>query len=87
MGGSGKTVVCEPGSFERERHFYQRALNAQIHPLVSYFLTLKPEVLLTRYCHLNPSTDKEKLRNILGSKPAYFRWAGSDLFHVTTVDG
>jgi len=87
MGGKGKTIICEPGSFEREHHFYQRALNAQIHPLVSYFLGLSSDVLITRFCHLNPAADKEKIKEILCTKPKHFRWAGSDLFHVTTVDG
>jgi len=87
MGKTGKTVICQPGDFEREQHYYQRALNAQIHPLVSYYLGLSPEALLTRYCHLNPSADKDKIRNIIQSKPKHFRWAGSDLFHVTTVEG
>lgn len=87
MGGKGKTVVCKPGDFERENHFYQRALNAQIHPLVSYFLSLSQDVLITRFCHLNPTCNKEILTKILNQKPNHFRWAGSDLFHVTTVEG
>ena len=88
MGGTkGKTVICKPGDFEREHHFYKRALNAQIHPMVTYFMNLSPEVLLTRFCHLNPGVDKEQIREILRDKPRFFRWAGSDLFHVTTADG
>ena len=32
--------LVPPGSFEAERHFYPRVLNAQIHPLVRFFLSL-----------------------------------------------
>jgi len=85
--GKEKTVVCKPGDFERENHFYQRALNAQIHPLVSYFLSLSQDALVKRFCHLNPTCNKDAIQAILKEKPNHFRWAGSDLFHVTTEQG
>lgn len=79
--------ICEPGLFDNEKHFYQRALNAQIHPMVSYFLSLDQKRIITRYCHLHPSADAEALHKILCTKPHYFRWSGADLFNVTTKDG
>ena len=35
-----QTTICEPGSFEHNAHYYPRVLNAQIHPLARFFLTL-----------------------------------------------
>ncbi|KAI9002639.1 hypothetical protein BC832DRAFT_621960 [Gaertneriomyces semiglobifer] len=76
-----------PGSFEPERHFYPRVLNASIHPLVSSFFSLGNERILARYTHLNPQVDKARLREILETRPEWFRWAGSDLLNVTTSTG
>ncbi|KAJ3241510.1 hypothetical protein HDU78_001808 [Chytriomyces hyalinus] len=75
------------GEFEAEKHFYPRVLNAHIHPLVSSFLTLGNERILARYTHLNPQVNFDVLKNLLDYKPKYFRWAGSDLFNVTTSSG
>ena len=79
--------LVTPGSFESERHFYPRVLNAQIHPMVRFFLNLSPERIVKRYVHLNPRVDPQALREILASDPKHFRWAGSDLLHVTTAGG
>lgn len=76
-----------PGSFDAPRHYYPRVLNAQIHPLVRFFLSLDNERIVRRFVHLNPRVDADALRTILATKPRYFRWAGSDLLHVTTADG
>lgn len=76
-----------PNSFEMEKHFYPRVLNAQLHPLVSFFLNLSKEKLLMRYCHLNPGVDKDRLKEILDYCPKYIPWAGADLFHVATEKG
>ncbi|PRQ05372.1 hypothetical protein ENSA5_03620 [Enhygromyxa salina] len=75
------------GSFEAERHFYPRVLNAQLHPLVRFFLILNPERIISRYCHLNPRVAPEVLAKILETEPRYFRWSGADLLHVTTEAG
>lgn len=48
---------------------------------------MTPERMVSRYCHLNPKVDRDVMWNILHYRPKYFPWAGSDLFHVTTVDG
>jgi hypothetical protein len=84
---AGNASQVQPGSFEPSLHFYPRALNAQLHPLVRFFLLLSPERIVHRYTHLNPRVVPEKLEEILAYRPKYFRWAGSDLFHVTTETG
>jgi len=76
-----------PGDFESSRHFYPRVLNAQVHPLVGYFMRMTTRRIVSRYCHLNPVVDPETLTEILEYRPRYFRWAGADLFHVTTERG
>jgi hypothetical protein len=80
-------VVVGPGSFEPERHFYTRVLNAQIHSMVRYFFNLNNQRIVARYCHLNPTVDADRLTALLATRPQMFRWAGCDLFHVTTERG
>jgi len=76
-----------PGSFEAPLHFYPRVLNAQLHPLVRFFLNLDNERVIRRYVHLNPRVDAQALGDLLRSTPRHFRWAGSDLLHATTAGG
>ena len=47
----------QKSTFDPEKHFYQRALNAQIHPLVSYFLELSQSSIVKRYTHLHPKVE------------------------------
>ncbi|KAJ3224742.1 hypothetical protein HDU81_008360 [Chytriomyces hyalinus] len=75
------------GEFEAEKHFYPRVLNANVHPLVSSFFTLGNDRILARYSHLNPQVNFDVLKTLLDYTPKYFRWAGSDLFNVTTFSG
>ncbi|MFC1705732.1 hypothetical protein ACFL59_02785 [Planctomycetota bacterium] len=79
--------VFVPGEFDADRHFYPRTLNAQIHPLVANFFRMSLNRLVARYCHLHPHANSEKLREILTTAPRYFRWAGSDIFNVSTETG
>ena len=81
------TVAIEPGTFERERHFYPRVLNAQIHPLVQYFMKLNNNQIAERYCHMHPNVNRDAVHQALSHTPRYFRWGGSDLFHATTEQG
>lgn len=76
-----------PGSFEAEAHWYPKALNATIHPLVSFFLNLSTDRIVSRYCHLNPKTDKAALVEMLNYECKYFLWSGADLIHATTAEG
>ena len=88
MSGAKREVVkvC-PGEFVVNNHYYQKVVNAQIHPLIRFFLGLKSEQIVSRYCHLNPQADPAALLNFLNYKTKFLRWAGADLFYVTTPDG
>ena len=77
--------LIQPGSFEPDKHWYPRALNAQIHPQVDFFFSLSRERIVQRYCHLHPLVDPEYLRTIMTYQPKYFYWAGADLLNVTSV--
>ena len=77
----------EPGSFEPDQHFYPKVLNAHLHPMVSYFLSLSTTQLVERHCHLNPLVSSERLTDILTTPGKHFHWGGSDLFYVTTEHG
>ncbi len=76
-----------PNSFEAENHWYPKALNATIHPMVNFFLNLSKVRIIQRYCHLHPMVQKEKLEEILNYKCKYFLWGGADLINVTSATG
>lgn len=76
-----------PNNFEPERHWYAKALNAQIHPLIHFFLNMTPQRIVNRYGHMHPMVDKEALWDVLNYRPKYFLWAGTDLIHVTSAGG
>ncbi|OLY83996.1 hypothetical protein AYI68_g1852 [Smittium mucronatum] len=80
-------VVVKPSTFEPELHYYPRVLNSIIHPLVFSFFSLGNDRIIQRFHHLNPQVDRKKLHQILDYSPKYFKWAGSDLFNVTTQSG
>ena len=82
-----KFEIIQPNSFEAHEHWYPKALNATIHPMISFFLNLEQERIITRYCHMNPMVSKSKLKEILSHKSKYFLWGGADLFNVTTAGG
>lgn len=76
-----------PGEFEAHQHWYPKALNATIHPMISFFLNLDQERIISRYCHLHPVVNPVKLKEILNYKSKYFLWGGADLLNVTTASG
>ncbi|MBD63678.1 MAG: hypothetical protein CME62_00595 [Halobacteriovoraceae bacterium] len=82
-----KIEVITPDHFEADNHFYPKALNAQLHPMVSHFFNLDHERVAKRYTHLNPQVDKAKLEEILKYQSKHFYWGGADLFYVTTESG
>lgn len=82
-----KIETIQPGSFEGENHWYPKALNATIHPMVSFFLNLSKDRIIHRYCHLHPMVNREKLREILDYKCKYFLWGGADLINSTSAGG
>ncbi|WP_236970587.1 ATP-grasp domain-containing protein [Membranihabitans marinus] len=76
-----------PGSFSSENHWYPKALNATIHPMVSFFFSLDKTRIITRYCHLHPRVDKVKLYELLTYQCKYFQWCGADLINATSENG
>jgi len=83
-----KTIEnIHPGSFVSDNHWYPKALNATIHPMVSFFLNLSKERMISRYCHLHPMVDKVKLDEILSYRCKHFLWGGADLINSTTAGG
>lgn len=77
----------EPNTFEQEDHFYPKALNSQLHSLVSHFYGLDHDRIIKRYNHLNPQVDPIYLKEILNYQCKHFHWGGSDLFYVATEGG
>ena len=82
-----KLKVIHPDQFEPHKHWYPKALNATIHPMISFFLNLEQERIITRYCHMHPNVSKEKLSEILKHKCKHFIWGGADLLNVTSAGG
>jgi hypothetical protein len=82
-----KVEIINKDEFEQESHFYPKALNSQLHALVSNFLNLDHERIIKRYSHINPQVDVDKLREVLKYQCKHFYWGGSDLFYVTTEHG
>ncbi len=79
--------TIKPQSFSGEDHWYPKALNATIHPMVSFFLNLDKKRIISRYCHLHPKVNKEKLSEILSYQCKYFLWGGADLINATSAQG
>ena len=82
-----KGQLILPDTFEAENHWYPKALNATIHPMVSFFLNLDKDRIIKRYCHLHPKVKYSTLEDLLSRKARYFQWAGADLINVTTENG
>lgn len=80
-------VRVQPNSFKGENHWYPKAYNATIHPMVSFFLNLDRERIISRYCHLNPKVDRQKMEEILTYRCKHFLWSGADLFNATSEEG
>jgi hypothetical protein len=81
------TTLVRPGEFDPQKHFYEKVLNAQIHPLVRFFFNLGNERIAERYCHLHPEADPAAVRRLLGYTPSHFRWGGADLFVTSSRTG
>jgi hypothetical protein len=76
-----------PDTFDVHEHFYPRAVNSNLHPMVQSFLSLGNERIIERFCHLNPSVSMIALTKLLSTPPRFFRWSGADLFNVTNQKG
>lgn len=84
---SESAQVIWPDSFEVDKHYYHKVVNAQVHTLVSYFMNMSKERIVERYCHLNPLIDSSYLMSLIEYRPKHIYWTGTDLFHVTTAKG
>ncbi len=82
-----KIENVQPGTFISENHWYPKALNATIHPMVSFFLNLSKNRIISRYCHLHPMVNRVKLNEILSYQCKYFLWGGADLINSTSAGG
>lgn len=82
-----KVQVFNPHSFDQETHFYPKALNSQLHAMISHFFNLDHDRLISRYHHLNPKINTDELKNLLSYESKHFYWGGADLFYVTTKRG
>lgn len=82
-----KIEVVSPDSFHGENHWYPKALNATIHPMVNFFLNLDKQRIINRYCHLRPTVDRQKLEEVLSYECKYFLWGGADLINSTSAEG
>ncbi len=80
-------TTIQPDEFEAHKHWYPKALNATIHPMINFFLNLEQERIVSRYCHLHPTVNSDKLKEILSYKSKYFLWGGADLLNVTSAGG
>ncbi len=82
-----ETHCVQPGSFEPERHFYPKALRAEIHPDVQRFLAMSGAELGARYLERNPGVDANVLTSLIEYQPRHFTWSGADLFPVAHGNG
>ncbi len=82
-----QTQLVNPGEFEGHRHWYPKALNATIHPMVHFFLNLEQDRIINRYVHLHPKVNADTLRQLLNYPCRHFLWAGADLLNVTSAGG
>lgn len=87
MNSGERTQLIEPGSFENHDHWYPKALNATIHPMINFFLNLDNQLIMDRYCHLHPRVNAIRLREVLRYQPTYYQWSGADLINVTNAKG
>lgn len=79
--------IIQPNNFNGEKHWYPKALNATIHPMVNFFLNLDKKRIINRYCHLHPMVDRTALTEILSYQCKHFLWSGADLINSTSAGG
>jgi hypothetical protein len=79
--------LIRPGEFEAHDYWYPKALNATIHPIISFFLNLDQSRLINRYTHLHPAVNRDRLKAVLSYETRYYHWAGADLINVTSAGG
>jgi len=85
--GIQSAVLVLPGSFDTSKHWYDKAHNATIHPLLNFFLNLSQARLIQRYCHLHPGVNAQVLEKLLNYDLQHFRWSGADLINAASPGG
>jgi len=78
--------VVLPHTFDANRHYYPRIVNAKLHANLEEFLRLSNERIAARYCQLHSDVTKEQVLSIINHPTKLFRWAGADLFNVMDSD-
>ncbi len=74
-------------NYQLENHWYAKVLHAQMTPLVRYFFQMGTDQIVNRYCHLQPSVNRDYLKELMHYRPKFFNWSGADLIHVATETG
>jgi len=87
MESKTEVSLYQKGSFEAQNHYYPRVLNAHIHPIARYFMSMSNERIAARYEHLHPEVQKGSLLELMKSTPKYFRWGGTDLIKTANEEG
>lgn len=75
------------GDFIPENHFEPKTLCAKLNKVGKNFFDLSNELIIERYCALNPLVSRDVLAECLSYRTKYFKWAGCDLFNVTDGQG
>lgn len=79
--------IIQPDCFDAANHWYPKAINSAIHPMVNYFLNLSQKRIINRYCHLHPMVQPDALRDLLDYRCKYYHWSGADLINVASAHG
>lgn len=84
---SAKLIRKSIQSWKGKKFFSEYALSSSIDPTVAMFMQMSTSNMIARYARLNPRADKGLLQKYVEYCPRFFRWAGADLFPVTTEYG
>ena len=74
--------IVSPGTFDPTKHFYERVLEAQLHPTVKEFFSMDMHQTIAKYCETHPGVDRAVLEQMLTYVPTHFFWSGVDLLSV-----
>lgn len=74
--------IVSPGTFDPTKHFYERVLEAKLHPTVKDFFSMSMEQTIDKYCSTHAGVDKKVLEQMLTYVPSHFFWSGVDLLSV-----
>ena len=75
-------LQVSPNTQIYRQHYYERVINAELHPVIDQFMNLDLDRIAERYCILDPSVDSKALKKLLKYKPKHFAWSGTDLVNT-----